>query len=390
MRTIACSLAFLVVACVSGSAAAAGAAGPGSAKAIVDATVIPLMKEQHIPGMAVGVIVAGKTYVFDYGVASRETGKPVTRKTLFEIGSTSKTFTATLASYAQVTGKLSLSDTVSRFIPSLRGTAFGSVHLVDLATHTPGGLPLQVPDDIATFADFLSYLKHWKAAYPAGTHRTYSNPGIGILGFVAATSMQKDFVALEQGRLFPALGIRHSYIDVPSIAMPDYAQGYTSKGIPIRMQPGILSAEAYGVKSTADDLVRFVEENMGGVELSGKLKDAIEQTHTGYFLAGGMTQDLIWEQYPYPVELTTLLAGNSTAMAFDPMPVRRIVPPERPRSDVWIDKTGSTNGFGAYVAFVPEKRIGIVLLANENYPIDVRVRAAYRILTRLAAGSSSY
>ena len=73
-------------------------------------------------------------------------------------------------------------------------------------------------------------------------------------------------------------------------------------------------------------------------------------------------------------------------MAFHATLVTEIKPPEKPREDVWINKTGSTNGFGAYVAFVPEKRLGIVILANKNYPNDVRVTAAYNILTAIADG----
>jgi beta-lactamase class C len=109
----------------------------------------------------------------------------------------------------------------------------------------------------------------------------------------------------------------------------------------------------------------------------------IMQTHVGYFNVAPMTQDLIWEQYPYPVALTSLLDGNSPQMLLQPVAVKAIVPPKLPMQNVWLNKTGSTNGFGTYVAFIPSKRLGIVLLANKNYPIADRVVAAYRILRAL-------
>ncbi len=54
-----------------------------------------------------------------------------------------------------------------------------------------------------------------------------------------------------------------------------------------------------------------------------------------------------------------------------------------PRGDVWINKTGSTRGFSAYVAFVPARRIGVVLLANRSYPIAERIKVAYAIMRAL-------
>ena len=355
-------------------------------RSAVNRVIQPVMAQNDIAGMAVGIIVGDKHYVLDYGVASKETRKPVTRDTLFELGSVSKTLTATLASYAQVSGYLSLSDPTSKFLPSLQHSPFGNVSLLNLGTHTPGGLPLQVPDTIRNNDQLLQYFQTWQPTYAPGTYRTYANPGIGTLGLITAKSMGQDFSALMQRQLFPALGMKSSFIDIPAAKLPDYAEGYTKDGAPIRMSAGVLSPEAYGIKTTADDMVRFLEANMNLIQVAPKLQRAITDTHTGYFKAGPMTQDLIWEQYPYPVALKTLLDGNSSAMIFNATPVTPFNPPQAPREDVWINKTGSTNGFGAYIAFVPQKRLGIVILANKNFPIDERVTAAYRILTALANG----
>jgi beta-lactamase class C len=175
----------------------------------------------------------------------------------------------------------------------------------------------------------------------------------------------------------------NSYINVPKAKLGNYAQGYSSNGAPIRMADAVLSAEAYGVRTTATDMIRFVEANMKLVKLDAKLQSAVTATHTGYFKVGEMTQDLIWEQYSYPVDLRTLLVGNSPALIFNATPVLQLTPPQKPREDVLINKTGSTNGFGTYVAFIPERKTGIIILANKNYPIDDRVTTAHRILTEL-------
>jgi len=205
-----------VAACAAVTAGRAAAATPDEIHDTVTRNVAPLMKQFAIPGMAIGIVADGKPYVFDYGVMSTQTGKPVTGDTLFEIGSVSKTLTGTLASDAQEGGELSLSDPVAKYLPALQGKPFGGVTLLELGTYTPGGMPLQVPDSIRDDAALMRYLDAWRPAYAPGTRRTYSNVALGMLGQLTAKAMNGDFAALMEQRLFPALGMTHTYINVPA------------------------------------------------------------------------------------------------------------------------------------------------------------------------------
>lgn len=351
---------------------------------IVGDVILPLQKQYGIPGVAVAITVDGRHAVFNYGIASKAGDRPVTDATLFEIGSISKTFTATLASLAQVRKRLNFSDKVGDHLAALKGSAFGATPVLALATHTTGGLPLQVPAEIVTDEQLGAYLGAWRPAHPPGTDRSYSNLSAGMLGRVAAHSLQGEFVPLMQRQLFAALSMNSTYYAVPASRMGDYAQGYTVSDSPIRVAQGVLGAESYGIKSTAADLIRFVDANLETGPQDSELGQAILQTHIGYFKVGAMTQGLIWEQYADTVDLNTVLEGSSRQMVYTAMPVTMIVPPMPPQSHALIHKTGATNGFAAYIAFVPYKKIGIVILANKSYPNEARIRAARQIMAQLA------
>src|SRR5690606_32211810 len=102
-------------------------------------------------------------------------------------------------------------------LPELAGSRFGQVPLLHLATHTAGGFPLQVPDDIRSEAQLTAYLRAWQPRYPAGSHRTYANPGIGMLGRVAARSLGVPYEDAARS-LFGRLGLRGTYLTVPAAA----------------------------------------------------------------------------------------------------------------------------------------------------------------------------
>jgi beta-lactamase class C len=350
---------------------------------VVKAAVQPVMQAQNIAGMAVAVTVDGQPHYFNFGVASKETASPVSENTLFEIGSVSKTFTATLAGYAQATGKLALTDNASQVLPALRGSAFDHINVLQLGTYTAGGLPLQFPAEADSADKMLGYYQQWKPVYPAGSHRLYSNPSLGLFGYLAAHSMGQPFDEAMEKTLLPKLGLKHTWLTVPQKQMALYAQGYNKDDKPVRVGPGALDAEAYGVKTSSADLLRYVQANMHPANLEKPLQQAIALTHSGYYTVGDMTQGLGWEMYAWPVTLERLLEGNSTQMAMEAHKVQWLNPPRPEPENVLINKTGSTGGFGAYVVYVPSKDMGIVILANKNYPNAERVKIAHQILSAL-------
>ncbi len=347
--------------------------------ALVDRVARPLMQRNGISGMAVGVTVHGIRQLLNYGVASRASGAPVTSDTLFEIGSVSKTFTATLATYAQAQGRLSLTAHPSTYLPELRGAAIDKAALSDLGTYTAGGLPLQFPDSV-TDDTMLAYFRDFVPTAPPGRERQYSNPSIGLLGHLTALAMKTPFTRLVEADLMPGLGLTNTYIDVPADRMPRYAQGYNRADEPVRVNPGVLGAQAYGIKATVADMVRFTEANIDPSGLTPQLRTAVADTHIGRIAAGKLVQGLGWEQYAKSVSLEQLLAGNSAGMANGPTAAKAV---DGVTGPALFNKTGSTDGFGAYVMFVPDEEIGIVMLANRNYPIPQRVTAGYEILDGL-------
>ena len=192
--------------CVLSAPAVAHALDDEHIRAAVDAVVLPLMSRHDIPGMAVALAVDGRSLVFNFGVASKEPRAPVTDATLFEIGSVSKTLTATLAAYAQATGRLSMDQHPSRHLPELKGTAIDKATLLDLGTYTAGGLPLQFPDEVED-NDALSYFRAWKPTAAPGAVRVYSNPSLGLFGVIAAKALKRDFATALETQVFPAFGM---------------------------------------------------------------------------------------------------------------------------------------------------------------------------------------
>ena len=368
------------------SVASSAFAAPMSEKQlaeVVERTVTPLMNAQAIPGMAVAVIYQGQPHYFTFGKADVAANKPVTPQTLFELGSISKTFTGVLGGDAIARGEIALGDPVAKYWPELTGKQWQSIRMLDLATYTAGGLPLQVPDEVTDTASLLRFYQNWQPQWKPGTTRLYANSSIGLFSALAVKPSGMSYEQAMTTRVFKPLKLDHTWINVPKAEEAHYAWGYR-EGKAVHVSPGMLDAEAYGVKTNVKDMASWVIANMKPDSLQApSLKQGIALAQSRYWRVGAMYQGLGWEMLNWPVDAKTVVGGSDNKVALAPLPVAEVNPPAPPVKASWVHKTGSTGGFGSYVAFIPEKQLGIVMLANKSYPNPARVEAAYRILDAL-------
>lgn len=379
MKKSLCCALLLTASC---SALAAPASDKQLAE-IVNRTIAPLMQEQAIPGMAVAVIYQGKPHFFTWGKADIDGNKPVTQQTLFELGSVSKTFTGVLGGDAIARGEINLSDPVTKFWPGLTGKQWQHINLLHLATYTAGGLPLQVPDEVTDEAALLKFYQHWQPQWAPGEKRLYANASIGLFGALAVKPSGMSFEQAMTTRVLQPLKLNHTWLNVPATEEKNYAWGYRD-GKAVHVSPGMLDAEAYGVKTTIEDMASWVQANMTPSTVNDeKLQQGIALAQSRYWRIGEMYQGLGWEMLNWPVKAKTVVDGSDNKVALAPTTAVEINPPAPAVKASWVHKTGSTGGFGSYVAFIPEKNLGIVMLANKSYPNPARVDAAYQILDAL-------
>src|SRR6478735_9050494 len=157
------------------------------------------------PGIAVAIIEDGKSKFINYGQSNVVTQEQVTSKTLFEIGSVTKTFTCSILSYLVQKKELSLNDRAQKHLPSsiqLPEKNGKSITLLHLAS-AHSGLPRMpgnfYPADQAnpyidyTEKELTSFLNNCELKNEPGTTYEYSNLGMGLLGFILTQVKNKPY-----------------------------------------------------------------------------------------------------------------------------------------------------------------------------------------------------
>lgn len=335
-------------------------------EAIVKQTITEYMEKNNIPGVAVELYVNGKPYSYYFGYADKDKKTPITKKTIFEVGSISKVMTSLLLAEEIDYSKMQLTDSVSKYIPDL-SQAFGDITLQSLATHT-SGLSFNVPGNVKTQDDLKEYLTDLSPQYAPNQQWVYSNFGIGILGQAIENVSQKDIDQLYTKQILSPLGMQPIGTTVPKKLRAFYAQGYGREGEPVSANVANVFPSAGNVKASANDMQRFLSAAIGLPGTPGKIFYPMRMTQTAYVKLPNHLQGLGWQIHTVTRENVEELLNVDVmeSVRLGAIKVNELIDKPTFDGNALIDKTGATAGFRSYIALIPNKKSGIVILTNRT------------------------
>jgi CubicO group peptidase (beta-lactamase class C family) len=227
-------------------------------------------------GLAIAIAQRSERHVFTYGAAQPDS--------IFQIGSITKTFTASALARMIVNGRVQLDTPVRELIPAatLAQPAGREITLLDLATHRSGlpNMPPGVrPDRLRSpFArvnrnSLYTYMRTHGVERPADSAFIYSNLGFGLLGHALANRMGTDYATLIRELVTEPLGLDDTVVDLSPQQRRRVLQGYDDEGHPIGLWEFDVLAGAGAMYSTAPDLLRWLEANL---HPAGPMASALE------------------------------------------------------------------------------------------------------------------
>jgi CubicO group peptidase (beta-lactamase class C family) len=327
-----------------------------------DAYVTKTMADGKVPGLALAIVRHDSViYVKAYGV--KEIGKPdkVDENTLFEIGSTTKTFTSALVGIMQTDGKLRFDDKISAYHPDFRlydPYASAEVTIRDVLSHRTGlarGELMWLASGLSR-AEIIHRLRFQPPATSFRSAYAYNNPMVVVAGEVAAKAGGSTWEDLIQQRILTPLGMTRSiplvkdFSRVSNAATPhangpsgSYAQAHE-----------ILEniAPAGAINSTARDMAQYLRFQMGDGTFNGKRiisTAALREIHTPQMLVGGGggrgSADGVARLNSYGLGF---FVGDF-------------------RDHVYWNHGGNTVGMTTAMGMLPTEKIGVVVLSNLDH-----------------------
>lgn len=308
-------------------------------------------KDKKTVGIVVGVINDKGSQVIGYGRLDKNNKKEVDGNTVFEIGSITKVFTTLLLAEMAEKGELSLEDRIAKFLPdSVKvPTKDGKeITLLHLATHTSGlpRLPTNFfPKDKSNpYADYTAdklyeFLSGYTLKRDIGEKVEYSNLGGGLLGHLLSLKAGTDYETLVITRICEPLGMNDTRITLSPELKGRMATGYDDEGKAVKNWDLAVLAGAGALRSTANDLLKFLAANLGLLETG--LAQAMQNTQAA--------------------RRSMELAGNEIALGW-------IVRKKFETEIIWHN--GGTGGYRSFIGFRKDKRLGVVVLCNSANSMD--------------------
>ncbi len=185
------------------------------------------MRRLQVPGASIGVLFEGHAYAASFGVTNVDHPLPVTDTTLFQIGSTSKTFTATALMQLVEQGAISLDATVRTYLPDFRLASeedAARLTVKHLVTHHGGFEGDYFAGDRNARGDdalalFVAAMGATRQLTPAGHTFSYSNAGLYVLGRIIEVVTGQPFERVIRKRIFEPLAM-HDSTYFPEYALP--------------------------------------------------------------------------------------------------------------------------------------------------------------------------
>ena len=235
-----------------------------------DAAIESLIDARNAPREGQGIVVgvldpAGRRVV----AGGPQGGEAFGGDTVFEIGSISKVFTALILADMANKGEVALDDPAEKYLPAgARMPARGGrkITLRDLSTHMsalprlPDNMPFGDPAD--PYADYteammLEFLGRYELPRDIGAQAEYSNFGVGLLGYLLGRAAGSDYETLLRERITGPLGMADTSVALSAGQQARFAPGYGTFMQPARPWHLPTLVGAGGIRSTADDMLRF-------------------------------------------------------------------------------------------------------------------------------------
>jgi CubicO group peptidase (beta-lactamase class C family) len=324
------------------------------------------VQRRSVPGAAIGLLYDGQEHIATFGVTSVDNSLPVNEDTLFQVGSITKTFTATATMRLIDDGVLDLDRPVKSYLPELRlrdPRAGATVTPRHLLTHTAGWVGDYFSDtgrgDDA-LARYIAELADLEQLTPPGELYSYSNSGFSLLGRLIEVVTGETFEAALKRLVLRPLGLESSFLFPEDVMTRRYSVGHggMQEGQPRVLQPWALprsATPAGGLIASVRDQLRYAQFHLGdGAGLDGQ----------------------------------RLLARTSLEKMREPL-VTSTGLPERAVGLAWnigsknISHGGGTYGQSTFLLVCPGSGVALSVLTNASNGGEVAAQATGWVLERL-------